>query len=219
MSFNFWYRPTRHSVPLFLFCKVWDARRNGHRLDSEDPRLPDGYRRGPAPVLPKVNADYRLTGGRRNLPGHRQLEILDCQRSTSMILLGGWDVSRCHVLTSVANRAFNRGSPSAGRVPFLQAVACGTPARWPCPGFPHICGWSAIPIPRLAVALDGLDVGAVVAAAVDEIVPPTALRGCERADKQGFKGAVGLAQRSVEMASNISRSRHSTAQAPRHRLL
>ena len=53
--------------PPFLFLQCRDARRDRHRLYAAG--LPNGYSGSPTPILAQVNADYRLAGGRRYLPG------------------------------------------------------------------------------------------------------------------------------------------------------
>ena len=65
------YVPLRHRVPPFLFLQGRDPRRNGHGLNA--PRLPDRDGGGPTPILAQVYADYRLAGGRRDLPASLQV--------------------------------------------------------------------------------------------------------------------------------------------------
>ena len=152
--------------------------------------------------MPKVHAHYRLAGGRRNLAGGGQLKILDCQQHLGFV--GGRDVQAVGEEPGfqVEGRPLPRPVPRASCLRNSGEIAVsGLALRMVCQA-----------VPRLPVALDGLDIGAVVAAAVDKVVPPAALRGRESADKQAFRGLLGLPN-DVEMASNISAPSF-TAQAP-----
>ena len=161
--------PAWHRVPPFLFLQGRDPRRNGHGLNA--PRLPDRDGGGPTPILAQVYADYRLSGGRRDLPASlAKLEILDCQQHFGFVGSGQHSGGRTR------NRAFKR-KVILRRIPFLEQLL----AELRGDGRQGVGLADGLPlIPSLAVALDGLHVGAVMATAVDQVVPPTPCRRVPR---------------------------------------
>ena len=142
-----------------------NTRRYGHRLNT--PRLPDGYRGCPTAVLAQIDTNNRLAGGRRNLASRGQLEILDCQQHLGFV--GGGDVQAVGQGTELSAGDHCR---LASR-PVPRAAACGTPERLAVSGFAlrMVCQLSHVS----RSPWHGLHIGAMVAAAVDQIVPPTAI--------------------------------------------